>query len=66
MNLLVNGEPTTVPDDATVAQLVAALGRDGKGLAVAVNEAVVPRSTWSAHALAPGDRVEVLAAAQGG
>ena len=37
-----------------------------EGTAVAVNEAVVPRSTWGATALQPGDRVEVLIASQGG
>jgi sulfur carrier protein len=36
------------------------------GVAVAVNDEVVPRRVWSATALADGDRVEVLTAVQGG
>ena len=36
------------------------------GCAVAVNDAVVPRSDWTARTLAAGDRVEVLTAVQGG
>jgi sulfur carrier protein len=35
-------------------------------VAVAVNGTVVPRSSWTEVALADGDTVEVLTAAQGG
>jgi sulfur carrier protein len=66
IGLTVNGAVTEVDPDATVASLVKLLGRDPRGVAVAVNEAVVPRRAWSATALRPGDRVEVLRAAQGG
>jgi sulfur carrier protein len=41
-------------------------GAAAKGIAVAVNGEVVPRSAWDATDLQPGDRVEVLTAAQGG
>jgi sulfur carrier protein len=66
VKLLVNGEPRAVADGASVAELVAALHRSAKGVAVAVNETVVPRSIWPVHRLASGDRVEILNAAQGG
>jgi sulfur carrier protein len=66
VNLVVNGEPEAVDDGLTVAQLVASLGCGTKGVAVAVNEAVVPRSIWPVHRLESGDRVEILNAAQGG
>ncbi len=64
--VVVNGSTTEVEAGVTVATLVGRLGKDGRGLAVAINEAVVPRSAWTATALQPGDRVEVLRAAQGG
>ncbi len=64
--LVVNGAPIDVAVGSTVATLVARLGRDERGVAVAVNESVVPRSAWPRTALQPGDRVEVLRAAQGG
>lgn len=66
MELLVNGDPATVPEGTTVADFVALLGCGTKGVAVAVNEAVVPRSVWHTHRLRSADRVEVLRAAQGG
>jgi sulfur carrier protein len=43
-----------------------AAGAAAKGIAVALNGEVVPRSAWDATDLHPGDRVEVLTAAQGG
>jgi sulfur carrier protein len=69
MRLLVNGEPRELPDALSVAELVAGeapgLG-EGRGVAVAVDEQVVPRSEWAATRLEDGQRVEVLAAMQGG
>jgi sulfur carrier protein len=69
MNVLVNGEPRELPDALTVAELVAeeAPGlTGGRGLAVAVDAEVVPRSAWGETRLEDGQRVEVLAAMQGG
>lgn len=36
------------------------------GVAVALNETVVPRGLWGATTVRPGDRVEVVTAVQGG
>lgn len=66
MELTVNGAGRTVPGDATVADLVREVTPQRRGVAVAVNGEVVPRSGWPATVLRDGDRVEVLSAAQGG
>lgn len=66
MHLVVNGEGVELDEPTTVAALLDHLGHDRRGIAVAVNEEVAPRGTWSAVALATGDRVEILRAAQGG
>jgi sulfur carrier protein len=52
----------------TLAALLDAqdIGADGRGIAVAVNGAVVPRAAWSATNLRPGDSVEIVRARQGG
>jgi sulfur carrier protein len=65
VNVVLNGESTAV-QGGSVADLVAAIGRGPKGVAVAVNGEVVPRSQWGARRLDEDDRVEVLTAAQGG
>ena len=66
MELTVNGAGRTLPGGSTVADLVRAVTDQQRGLAVAVNGEVVPRTGWPATVLRDGDRVEVLSAAQGG
>ncbi len=68
MTITVNGERTELPGGATVAALIARLDLPaaGRGIAVAVDREVVPRTEWERHALGEGDRVEVLRAIQGG
>jgi sulfur carrier protein len=63
MQLSVNGEDRRLPEGTTVADV---LGDRTRGVAVAVNREVVPRSTWSEAVLHDGDRVEILEAHQGG
>jgi sulfur carrier protein len=65
--LRVNGldEPLGAP---TVAALLARrdVSPNGRGVAVAVNGAVVPRAEWATTALHAGDVVEIVRAMQGG
>jgi sulfur carrier protein len=65
MILTVNDEVVEVEDQTTVAALLQTLGFSGKGIAVAVDWAVLPRSRWHT-ALTDGARVEVVTAVQGG
>lgn len=64
--LIVNGHPRTLPENATVADLVRALGLEGKRIAVEVNGDVVPRSRHEATPLRDGDAVEIVGAVGGG
>ncbi|XVV13497.1 sulfur carrier protein ThiS [Actinoplanes sp. CA-131856] len=66
MRLTVNGRGVDAEPELSVLALVETLTEARRGVAVAVNGEVVPRSTWSAVPLAEGDAVEVLTAAQGG
>jgi sulfur carrier protein len=66
MTVLVNGAGRDLRDGATVADVVAAVTGQVRGVAVAVNGEVVPRASWAQTALRAGDRVEVLTATQGG
>jgi sulfur carrier protein len=65
MKVIVNGAARDV-DVVSVEGLVEQLTAARRGVAVAVNGEVVPRSSWPAARLRDGDRVEVLTAAQGG
>lgn len=66
MTVLVNGDSSNVRAGATVAGVVDALARSPKGIAVAINGEIVPRSSWTETRVHDGDEVEVLGAAQGG
>jgi len=61
-----NGDPTVVESGTTLAQLVATLTTAPRGVAVAVDAAVVPRGAWGLTVLDAGSHVEVLTAVQGG
>ncbi|PWR26043.1 sulfur carrier protein ThiS [Zavarzinia aquatilis] len=60
MNITVNGDNMTLPDQATVAALIGRLGLDRGKVAVERNLEIVPRSTFDSVALAEGDRIEVV------
>jgi sulfur carrier protein len=64
----VNGEPRELVEGTTVAAVVESLGAQSarRGLAVAVDAEVVPRTQWERRELSDGQRVEVLTAIQGG
>lgn len=64
--IVVNGEARALDAPVSIDGLVATLGLERRGLAVAVNGEVVPRSTWASHTLDAGDQVEILTIAQGG
>jgi sulfur carrier protein len=64
--IYVNGDEQ--PDATTVTALLERLGigAQARGVAVALDGEVLPRSQWQSAPLAPGTRVEVLGAIQGG
>lgn len=66
-SIRVNGEERPLAA-ATVSDLLRAEGLDParRGLAVAVNGAVVRRGDWPAAALSPGDEVEIVKPFAGG
>ena len=68
LTLTVNGDPLTVPAGSTVADVVARLvgGAEPKGIAVAVDRCVIPRSQWSTTPARPDAPIEVVSAAAGG
>lgn len=66
IGVVVNGEPAELADGTTVAALVDARVGHTKGVAVAVNQEIVPRSEWPGTELRGDDRIEILTAAQGG
>ncbi|MGZ0657291.1 sulfur carrier protein ThiS [Coraliomargarita sp. W4R53] len=67
MKISVNDEAREVPEGLHLQALLAELGLDSKpGLAVAVNQSVVPAAEQSARQLSADDAVLIIQATQGG
>lgn len=69
MRIILNGAEQEIADGATIADLLAQTHPDAtaqRGVAVAVDRQVVPRSTWTEAVLAEGAKVEFVTAVQGG
>jgi sulfur carrier protein len=65
VKVTVNDEAVELDEQTTVAGLLETLGIPDKGIAVAVDWAVLPRSQWQLP-LFDGAKVEVVTAVQGG
>ena len=66
MTLLVNGQPRVVPPRTTIGQLLQELGLPSRGIAVEVNQQIVPQKRHAEHELAEGDRLEIVSLVGGG
>jgi len=66
-NIRVNGQDEPLAA-ATLSALLAekAVDASQRGIAVALNGAIVPRAAWAQTRLHPGDNVEIVRARQGG
>ena len=52
--------------DTSLRDVVMGLGLPDRGIAVAVDGAVVPRGRWDRHTMTDGAVVEIVTAVQGG
>jgi sulfur carrier protein len=66
MIVTVNGEGQELPAGATVATVVERLSAPPRGVAVAIEGEVVPRSEWDSTPVVDGARLEIVVAVQGG
>ena len=68
MDLTINGKKQQIEDAGKLADVLKHIGVaiDRGGVAVAVNDRVVPRADWAGARLHAGDRVEIIRAVQGG
>lgn len=67
MTIRVNDQAREVSAGLALIELLRDLGlAERKGVAVAINDEVAPRSTWPTRLLAASDHVLVIQATQGG
>lgn len=66
MDIELNGQPKRIDTGASILALLEREGLVERRVAVEVNGEIVPRSLHATHALAEGDRVEIVHALGGG
>ena len=66
MQILLNGESRSVAPEMRLPALIEQLRLGERRLAVELNGAIVPRSTWADTALRDGDQLEIVHAIGGG
>jgi sulfur carrier protein len=66
MKIVLNGESREVAATLSLAQLLEQSGYGARRVAVEVNREIIPRSLHAQHALAEGDRIEIVQAIGGG
>ncbi len=65
MQILINNQPTDMPEGTSIAQVLAQL-QPRPPFAVAVNTQFVPKGRYEQQLLQAGDKVEVIAPVTGG
>ncbi|MGH3873396.1 MAG: sulfur carrier protein ThiS [Pseudonocardiaceae bacterium] len=66
MLITVNGQRWNLPAGATLADVLEQFGVPSRGVAVALDGAVVPRVAWAGTPLHDDAQIEVVTAVQGG
>ena len=67
MEVHVNHQIHQTEEGTKLSQLLNKLGfEEPGGLAVAINDQVIPKVSWSNHALQPKDSITIIRATQGG
>lgn len=66
MRVTLNGQEKTVPDKATVAELLRLREVEPIRVAVEINEDIVPRRFFDSRVIREGDRIEIATFVGGG
>jgi sulfur carrier protein len=67
MEVNINHQSYIIGEKASLLQLLEAQSlSEKKGIAVAVNNKVIPRTSWTSHQLNQNDSITIIRATQGG
>jgi len=68
MTILVNGNTHDIEEERTLEELLLEfeISKEMKGIAVALNDDVIPKKMWSDTKVQSSDRIEIIRAVQGG
>jgi sulfur carrier protein len=67
MEVTVNQQNFIVPEDCSLLMLLNdVLHHPGQGVAIAINQNIVPKTQWGIHRLKSADNIIIIKATQGG
>ena len=67
MEITLNDKTHSVSENTSLHDIVfSQLGEQQKGVAVAVNDSVIPKSNWEKHIIQSNDHILIIKATQGG
>jgi len=66
VQVTVNGRQVNFAGEMSLSTLVGTVSEARSGIAVALNNEVVPKSQWPSVTVHDGDRIEIVTAVQGG
>ena len=66
MKITINNKQTEYPEGTTLRNVADSCQLPEKGVAVAVNNEMIPRSGWESHVVSDGDEIVILKAFCGG
>lgn len=66
MNVFINHTAHEIEEDSTISLLIQKLQLPIKGIAISVNETVIPKAQWESHQLNNQDQILIITASQGG
>jgi sulfur carrier protein len=66
VNIHLNGTPREEPAELTISQLLSRLEMPSRGIAVELNQQIVPRTRHADQKLQDGDRIEIVSLVGGG
>lgn len=66
MQITLNGEEHSLPDETFLNQLIEQLDIQGKRIAVEINQEIIPRGEHASYKIKAGDKIEIVHAIGGG
>ena len=67
MEITVNQQVYQITENCNIQQLFGnVLQQASQGLAIAINQNIVPKTQWESHFLQSGDQIIIIKATQGG
>jgi len=66
MKVYVNDDSIEIADASNISQLLTKLNAASKGIAIAIDQEIIPSNQWDNHQLKEDDKVLLIRATQGG